>query len=67
MTKKRNRVDDQDSPVAIFHRGRDFGLNEETFKSNLSMKMRRHFGYIAEDVMGLCFYGPEYARMAVAK
>jgi hypothetical protein len=31
------------------------------------MKMRRHFGSIAEDVMGLCFYGPDYARVAVAK
>jgi CAP12/Pycsar effector protein, TIR domain len=67
MTKKRNGVDDQDLPFAIFHRGRDFGLNEETFKSNLLMKMRRHFGSIAEDVMGLCFYGPDYARVAVAK
>jgi hypothetical protein len=62
MTKKRNNVDNQNLPDAIFHPGRDFALNEETFNRNLAMGMRRHFGDIAEDVMGLCVYGPDYKR-----
>jgi hypothetical protein len=62
MTKERNMVDNQDAPYAIFHRGRDFGLNEEAFERNLSMGMRRYFGDIAEDVMGLCLFGPDYKR-----
>jgi hypothetical protein len=61
MTKERNMVDCQDSPDAVFHRGRDFE-NEETFKRNLSMGMRRYFGDIADEVMGLCLYGPDYKR-----
>ncbi len=62
MTKKRNRVDDQGSPGAIFHPGRDFGLDEGIFQRHLSMAMRRYFGDIAEDVMGLCVHGPDYER-----
>jgi hypothetical protein len=59
MTKERNRVENQDLPEAIFHHGRDFELNDGTFKSHLSMGMRRYFGDIAEKVMGLCIYGPD--------
>jgi hypothetical protein len=61
MTKARNGVDNQDSPDAIFHRGRDFGPGEGIFNRNLSMGMRRYFSEIAEDVMGLCVHGPALA------
>ena len=62
MTKERNMVDSQDLPDAIFHRGRDFGLDEGIFNRYLSMGMRRYFGEIAEDVTGLCIHGPDYKR-----
>ena len=62
MTKERNKVDHQELPEAIFHPGRDFGHDEGAFKRNLSMGMRRYFSDIAEDIMGLCFDGPDYTR-----
>jgi hypothetical protein len=62
MTKERNNVEEQDVPYAIFHPGRDFGTNEGAFHKNLRMAMRRYFGDIAEDVMGLCANGPDYKR-----
>lgn len=58
--KDQNRVDNPESPYAIFHRGQNFNLNEDTFKRNLTMGMRKYFGEIADDVIGLCLNGPDY-------
>lgn len=58
--KQQNRVDDPESPGAIFHAGQNFSLSELTFRRNLTMGMRKYFGDIADDVIGLCLEGPDY-------
>jgi hypothetical protein len=58
--KEQNRVDNPDSPDAIFHGGRNFGLNEGGFRAALTKGMRIYFRDIAETVMGLCLSGPDY-------
>jgi hypothetical protein len=58
--KKENRVDSPDSPDAIFHGGREFELNDGSFRRALAMSMRKYFPDIAEIVMGICLNGPDY-------
>jgi hypothetical protein len=60
--KDENGVDNPDLPGAIFHGGRDFELSEAGFRKAMWNGMRKYFGGIAEDVMGLCLNGRDYQR-----
>lgn len=50
---------DAQAPDAVFHGAGDFELNGGLFLANLETRMRRYFGDVADEVMGLCLRGPQ--------
>ena len=56
--RKKNGVDNQKVPSAVFHAVPDFAL-EEPFLTNMEMGMRKYFGILGKEVMKLCLEGPQ--------